>query len=58
MDYQQGAAYEEYLDYYPGYPESQNRYAETVTSDGGGWQSAPDRNTTKAIGHNMIVAYI
>ena len=42
MDYAQGDIYEEYLGYYSRYPESDNRYAETVMQQGSmGWRSAP-----------------
>ncbi len=57
MDYQNGEAYEEYLAYYSGYPESQNRYADTVTRDGSnGWQSAPNGTVPQRFGHNTIIA--
>lgn len=57
MDYDDGEAYEEYLSYYSGYPESQDRYAETVTQSGSnGWRSAPNGTLPQRFGHNTIIA--
>ena len=57
MDYAQGDIYEEYLGYYSGYPESENRYAETVMQQGSmGWRSAPPDTRPQRFGHNTIIA--
>ena len=57
MDYQYGSTYEEYLSYYSGYAESQNRYAATVTQSGtNGWTSGPSNTKPQRFGHNTIIA--
>ena len=57
MDYSMGELYEEYLGYYSGYPESEDRYAETVMQEGSvGWRSAPAGTTPQRFGHNTIIA--
>ena len=57
MDYSMGELYEEYLGYYSGYPESENRYAETVMQEGSmGWRSAPAGTKPQRFGHNTIIA--
>ena len=57
MDYAQGDIYEEYLGYYSSYPESDNRYADTVMQEGSmGWRSAPNGTKPQRFGHNTIIA--
>lgn len=57
MDYDQGDTYEEYLSYYNGYPESQDRYAATVTGNGtNGWTAGPSDTKPQRFGHNTIIA--
>ena len=57
MDYRLGNAYEQYLSYYRGYPESQNRYAATVTQSGSnGWTAGPSATKPQRFGHNTIIA--
>ena len=57
MDYQMGDTYEEYLSYYNQYPESQDRYAATVTQNGtSGWKQGPSDTKPQRFGHNTIIA--
>ena len=57
MDYSMGDLYEEYLGYYSRYPESEDRYAETVMQEGSmGWRNAPSGTKPQRFGHNTIIA--